>query len=162
MINDYDEIITVKTPFVLLRNYTLAAILSGGARVTSSWQLRTRNVTPTSSQHSYSLSSNHIIVGCGLNHPYDACSRSPRPCAALTHPYRDPTVGPLRMPIEIKGQWHTALWQAADQQLAELYAKDWRADGHGIYLVLWFGDHVSKNKRLRGPPRGTNLLRLIA
>jgi hypothetical protein len=64
------------------------------------------------------------------------------------------SVGELRLPIEVKGQWHPELWRAADRQLAGLYAEDWQADGHGIYLVLWFGDHVPTNKRLRGPGRG--------
>jgi hypothetical protein len=64
------------------------------------------------------------------------------------------SVGGLRLPIEIKGQWHAELWRAADTQLARLYAEDWQADGHGIYLVLWFGHHVPTNKRLRAPGRG--------
>lgn len=66
------------------------------------------------------------------------------------------SAGELRLPIEVKGQWHPELWHAADTQLARLYAKDWQADRHGIYLVLWFGDRVPKNKRLRGPGRGIN------
>lgn len=43
------------------------------------------------------------------------------------------------LPIEIKGQWHRQVWTAADTQLNHLYASDWRAQGFGIYLVLWFG-----------------------
>lgn len=61
------------------------------------------------------------------------------------------SIGDLRLPIEVKGQWHRNLWHAADTQLDRLYANDVRADGYGIYLVLWFGDHVAKNKRLRRP-----------
>jgi hypothetical protein len=64
------------------------------------------------------------------------------------------SAGPLRMPIEIKGQWHSELWRAADKQLATLYTRDWRAEGRGIYLVLWFGPNVRSNKTLYGPPRG--------
>ena len=64
------------------------------------------------------------------------------------------TTGTLRIPIEVKGQWHSELWRAADKQLADQYAKDWQAGGRGIYLVLWFGDQVPKNKRLRSPGRG--------
>jgi hypothetical protein len=64
------------------------------------------------------------------------------------------SVGNLRLPIEVKGQWHRDLWHAADGQLDRLYANDCRADGYGIYLVLWFGDHVAKNKRIRPPGRG--------
>lgn len=58
-------------------------------------------------------------------------------------------VSRLQLPIEIKGQWHRELWTAADQQLYRLYATDWQAGHHGIYLVLWFGNRVPKNKRLK-------------
>lgn len=58
-------------------------------------------------------------------------------------------VSSLQLPIEIKGQWHRELWTAADQQLDKLYATDWQAGHHGIYLVLWFGDQVPENKRLK-------------
>lgn len=54
----------------------------------------------------------------------------------------------LRLPIEIKGQWHRELWQGADVQLDRLYTPDWRAGGRGIYLVLWFGDQQATNKNL--------------
>ncbi|KGF81871.1 hypothetical protein IA69_09865 [Massilia sp. JS1662] len=64
------------------------------------------------------------------------------------------SAGLLRMPIEIKGQWHPELWRAADKQLAALYTRDWRADDHGIYLILWFGPDVPPNKKLYSPPRG--------
>lgn len=49
-------------------------------------------------------------------------------------------VGALRLPIEIKGQWHKDVWTAADNQLDHLYTADWQAASHGIYLVLWFGE----------------------
>lgn len=62
-------------------------------------------------------------------------------------------VGMLRMPIEIKCQWHRDLWHAADSQLDRLYSQDWSAEGRGIYLVLWFGHQDNSSKRLRGPGR---------
>ncbi|MDM1273099.1 NACHT domain-containing protein [Acinetobacter indicus] len=62
-------------------------------------------------------------------------------------------VGKLRIPIEIKGQWHPDLWTGADKQLNKLYATDWRAEGRGIYLVLWFGERYD-NKKLKTPGRG--------
>ncbi|ENU26821.1 NACHT domain-containing protein [Acinetobacter modestus] len=62
-------------------------------------------------------------------------------------------VGNLRLPIEIKGQWHPDLWTGADQQLDKLYTTDWRAEGRGIYLVLWFGKRED-NKKLRSFGRG--------
>lgn len=61
------------------------------------------------------------------------------------------TLGNLMVPIEIKGQWHPALWTAADRQLDRLYTNDWRAE-RGIYLVLWFGRDSSKPPV--GPPAG--------
>ncbi|SDG37920.1 NACHT domain-containing protein [Sulfitobacter delicatus] len=64
------------------------------------------------------------------------------------------TIGNLMLPIEIKGQWHKDLWGAADTQLDRLYSADWRAERRGIYLVLWFGARVPKNKKLKGPKRG--------
>jgi len=62
-------------------------------------------------------------------------------------------VGRLRMPIEIKCQWHRDLWHAADSQLDKLYSQDWSAEGYGIYLVLWFGHQDDPSKRLRTPGR---------
>lgn len=64
------------------------------------------------------------------------------------------SAGTLRIPIEIKGQWHKDLWRAADKQLTALYTRDWQAEGRGIYLVLWFGPDVRPNKQLYSPPRG--------
>lgn len=63
------------------------------------------------------------------------------------------SAGTLRIPIEIKGQWHSELWKGADRQLDALYTRDWRAEGRGIYLVLWFGDQQQTTKRLKSPGR---------
>jgi hypothetical protein len=60
----------------------------------------------------------------------------------------------LRLPIEVKGQWHKDLWHAADTQLDRLYTQDWRAENRGIYLVLWFGQNQPNKKRLQTPGRG--------
>ena len=52
-------------------------------------------------------------------------------------------LGPLdrrfHVPVEIKKDEHPALWTAIEDQLAKQYAIDPAAQGHGIYLVLWFG-----------------------
>lgn len=48
------------------------------------------------------------------------------------------TFGNLDVPVEVKGQWHKDVWTAATSQLED-YSRDYRADGYGIYLVLWFG-----------------------
>jgi hypothetical protein len=60
----------------------------------------------------------------------------------------------MRAPIEIKGQWHTELWRAADTQLDRLYATDYAAERRGIYLVLWFGHNVAASKMPKAPGRG--------
>ena len=60
----------------------------------------------------------------------------------------------LRLPTEVKGQWHPELWRAADTQLDRLYSSDYGAERRGIYLVLWFGDDVPANKKLRSEGRG--------
>ncbi len=64
------------------------------------------------------------------------------------------TAGNIRLPIEIKGQWHAELWRATDAQLDHFYSKDWQADGRGIYLVLWFGEKVPANKKLKNASAG--------
>ena len=48
------------------------------------------------------------------------------------------TFDQIDIPIEVKGQWHDALWTAASDQL-QGYTKAYNANGRGIYLVLWFG-----------------------
>jgi len=55
----------------------------------------------------------------------------------------------IRLPIEIKGQWHKDIWTAADKQLDGLYTKDHRAQGYGIYLVFWFGHSCEKQIKSR-------------
>jgi hypothetical protein len=51
----------------------------------------------------------------------------------------------LVLPTEIKGQWHPEVWEAASAQLDAQYTRDWRADGQGAYIVLWFGDVPGHN-----------------
>lgn len=43
------------------------------------------------------------------------------------------------VPIEIKGEWHPALWTSIQSQLIPQYTKQRETDGFGIYLVLWVG-----------------------
>lgn len=45
----------------------------------------------------------------------------------------------VALPVEIKLEDHKGLWLAWRDQLQRLYTIDPAADGHGIYLVLWFG-----------------------
>jgi hypothetical protein len=63
--------------------------------------------------------------------------------------------GRLQLPMEIKGQWHNDVWDAATSQLDVQYLVDWRSEQRGIYCVLWFGNLAFKSgRRLRSPPRG--------
>ena len=45
----------------------------------------------------------------------------------------------LVLPIEIKRHYHKDIWTAPEGQLHKRYSRDPGADGHGIYLVFWFG-----------------------
>ena len=49
--------------------------------------------------------------------------------------------GKFNVPIEIKRRHHPDLWTAIRTQLIAKYTRDPGADGHGIYLVFWFGNH---------------------
>jgi len=40
---------------------------------------------------------------------------------------------------EVKGQWHPRLYEAASNQLNDLYAIHTDAERQGVYLVLWYG-----------------------
>lgn len=55
----------------------------------------------------------------------------------------------LALPIEIKRDDHEKLWTALHDQLITQYAPAPKSAGHGIYLVLWFGD----SKKLKGRPK---------
>ena len=54
------------------------------------------------------------------------------------------------VPIEIKLDRHGDLWTATRGQLIARYATDPRAQGRGIYVVLWLGDP----KKIPLPPSG--------
>ena len=58
----------------------------------------------------------------------------------------------IGLPVEIKGQWHAQVWDAVTEQLAARYARDWHAEGRGVFIVIWFGD--AKGKRLTAHPDG--------
>ena len=45
------------------------------------------------------------------------------------------------VPVEIKRSHAQDLWTAIDTQLASQYAQHPAAQGHGIYVVFWFGCH---------------------
>lgn len=63
--------------------------------------------------------------------------------------------GTMQLPVEIKGQWHKDVWDAATDQLDVQYLVDWRSEQRGIYCVLWFGDTPSSTRRrLKSHPDG--------
>lgn len=63
--------------------------------------------------------------------------------------------GQLQLPMEVKGQWHKKVWDAATRQLDQQYLIDWRSEQRGIYCVLWFGDLPSRSgRRLKAAPKG--------
>ncbi|WP_221795083.1 NACHT domain-containing protein [Aquisediminimonas sediminicola] len=63
--------------------------------------------------------------------------------------------GTMQLPVEVKGQWHNEVWDAATGQLDVQYLIDWRSEQRGIYCVLWFGDLPSAtNRRLKAHPDG--------
>lgn len=61
----------------------------------------------------------------------------------------------MQLPVEVKGQWHADVWDAAIGQLDVQYLIDWRSEQRGIYCVLWFGEIPSvSNRRLKAHPDG--------
>ncbi len=52
--------------------------------------------------------------------------------------------GGFNLPVEIKKNSHQKLWSAIESQLMAKYTRDPGADGHGIYLVFWFGKDCLK------------------
>lgn len=61
----------------------------------------------------------------------------------------------MQLPVEVKGQWHKDVWDAAAGQLDLQYLIDWRSEQRGIYCVLWFGDVPTASKRrLKAHPDG--------
>ena len=71
------------------------------------------------------------------------------------------------LPVEIKGQWHREVWNAASDQLDAYYAREWHAQGRGLYVVLWFGDVRGKQlprhpEQLERPQTPQALRRMLA
>ena len=58
----------------------------------------------------------------------------------------------FQVPVEVKRNGHRDLWSALRGQLIAQYVRDPGADGHGIYLVFWFGD--TDGHRTPPPPSG--------
>ncbi|MCI5208616.1 MAG: hypothetical protein D3910_07445 [Candidatus Electrothrix sp. ATG2] len=60
----------------------------------------------------------------------------------------------MKLPLELKRDYHKDLWTAWQNQLERMYAKDSDADGYGIYVVFWFGK--KRPKTIPKPPDGIN------
>jgi len=58
----------------------------------------------------------------------------------------------MLLPIEVKGDWHKDLWEAAHKQLGQQYASDSRCFQQGIYLVLWLGSQRGDEASLKPKP----------
>ena len=54
------------------------------------------------------------------------------------------THGNLEIPVEAKKSHSADLWTAIEEQLIPRYTRSPGADGHGIYLVFWFGKDYCK------------------
>ena len=68
----------------------------------------------------------------------------------------------MAVPIEIKRAGHPDLWTAVSEQLIPKYTTLPAADGHGIYLILWFGeDHVRKGPSDRRPTTPEDLRKAL-
>lgn len=60
--------------------------------------------------------------------------------------------GAMQLPVEAKGQWHSKVWDAANDQLDRLYTDDPRGHGRGLYLVFWYGPDAPHGKKLKVHP----------
>ena len=52
--------------------------------------------------------------------------------------------GAFNVPVEIKKNSHRDLWSALRSQLVGQYTTDSATGGYGVFLVLWFGNDVTK------------------
>ena len=66
----------------------------------------------------------------------------------------------IQLPIEVKGQWHDDLWTATNDQLGDLYLKEYQSQGQGIYLIFYFGENTTKNPKRNDKYKPQNALQL--
>ncbi|MEL2241179.1 hypothetical protein PAS25_09245 [Leclercia adecarboxylata] len=59
----------------------------------------------------------------------------------------------IKIPIEIKRDYHRNVWSALNEQLDQLYTTNPDAAGYGIYLVFWFG--ASRPNAIPRPEKDT-------
>ena len=65
----------------------------------------------------------------------------------------------FNVPVEIKKNSHPDLWSALRRQLIAQYTTDPATSGYGIYLVLWFGAHMTTRSPEGERPSTTEELR---
>lgn len=65
----------------------------------------------------------------------------------------------FNVPVEIKKSTHRDLWSAARNQLIAKYTTDPATGGHGVYLVLWFGQNDCPPAPSGPPPSSAEELR---
>lgn len=61
------------------------------------------------------------------------------------------TLGPMRVVIELKRDYHENVWSALQDQLERFYTRDPGAQGFGIYAVFWYGKKRSPCRIPRPP-----------
>ena len=66
----------------------------------------------------------------------------------------------MQLPIEVKGQWHDDLWTAMNDQLGDLYIKEYQSQGQGIYLIFYFGENTTKKPKKNDEYKPQNSLQL--
>src|SRR5690606_29000647 len=57
------------------------------------------------------------------------------------------------LPLEIKRDSNDGVWTAIHKQLIDQYTREPKTGGHGIYLVLWFGEPKKIARALDGGSR---------
>jgi hypothetical protein len=67
----------------------------------------------------------------------------------------------IALPVEVKKASDGKLWTAWRDQLQRYYINDPDADGHGLYLVLWFGPKVTTHPEGLKPQGAAHLQALI-
>lgn len=59
----------------------------------------------------------------------------------------------IKIPVEIKRDYHKDVWSACENQLESLYSIHPQADGYGIFLVIWYGNERRAENKIPLPPK---------
>lgn len=66
----------------------------------------------------------------------------------------------MQLPIEVKRQWHNDLWTAMNDQLGDLYLKEYQSQGQGVYLIFYFGETLTKKPKSNNVYKPQNAMQL--